>query len=145
MSRDAGLVVITKEQAAASAATTYLYYPIPVAFRWEGFSWSYQSAEANTDNTLDFVIEADAASAGSWGTTLFTNGNPNGLLDTSAVGVERTNYGNAASSGATAIAVTPTVARVAGTTIRVTVITAGSGTVPAINFSIIGHYLQPVS
>jgi len=148
MSRDASLATLRASTAAASAGTLYLYYAIPVPFRFEGFSWGYQTAEANTDNTLDFVISRDQDKDGTFdatGDAMFTNGNANGLLDSMALGRMRTNFGNAASGGATGIAVTPTVTRVdAGETIRVTVVTAGTGTVPAINFDIHGHWLRPL-
>lgn len=141
-------VVMSKQRAAASAGTLYMYYSVPVPFMFEGFAWGYQTAEANTDNTLDFVIERDQDKDGTFdatGDAIFTNGNANGLLDTTALGKMVTNMGNAASGGATAIAVTPTRTRIAaGETIRVTLVTAGTGTIPAINFDIIGKYLQPL-
>ena len=139
--------------AAASAATAYLYFPIPheitktahKAFMFKGFAWSYQTAEANTDNTLDFVIAQDQDDDGTFdatGDTLHTNANAVGLLDSAAIGKTVTNKGDAASGGAAATAVTPTETRVdRGNTIRVAVTTAGTGTIPAINFSILGHWV----
>ena len=144
MSRESGFDVMLASQAAASAATTYLYYPVPVPFRFEGFTWSYQTAEANTDNTLDFVIESDSAGDGTFATALFTNGNANGLLNSSAIGEWNTNFANAASGGGAAVAAVPTAARVVAGSIRVTIVTAGTGTIPGINFGIIGKWLQPL-
>lgn len=145
MSRDANVFTQGGQIAAASAGTAYVYVPIPVAIDFEGFSWNYNTAEANTDNTLDFIITADTAGDGTWATTLHTNANPFGLLDTTAVGVSKTNYGDAAVSGQTAVAVSPTVTRVAaGATIRVALTTAGTSTIPAINFFVHGHTLTPL-
>lgn len=138
-------VILQGQIAAASAGTLNLYFPMPVPFRFEGFAWGYQTAEANTDNTMDFVITSDSGLDAGWATTLFTNVNTNGLLDSMGVGVIETNTGNAAIAGGAAVAVTPTAARVAaGATIRVAITTAGTGTVPAINFHIIGKFLQPL-
>ncbi len=140
--------------AAASAGTTYLYFPVAAdmttsphkAFVFKGFMWGYQTAEANTDNTLDFVIARDITDAD--GTfdgasdTLHTNANACGLLDSVALGRFVTNKGNAVMAGGAAVAVTPTETRVAaGDVIRVAVTTAGTGTVPAINFAIIGNWV----
>ena len=145
MSRDSDLAVMLASQAAASAATTYLYYPVPTDFRFEGYAWSYQTAEANTDNTLDFLIEYDSAEDGTFATALHTNANAVGLLNSSAIGEWNVNFGNAASGGGAAVAAVPTAARVAANqSIRVTVITAGTGTVPGINFAIMGKWLQPM-
>lgn len=146
MSRDADYLVMRASTAAASAGTLYLYFQAPGAFVWEGFAWGYQTAEANTDNTLDFAIASDIDKDGTFDNAsdaLFTNGNPNGLLDSMAIGVWKYNFGNAASGGATGIAVTPTVTRIAqDVTIRVAVVTAGTGTIPAINFAIYGKSLS---
>ena len=148
MSREVPAVLGPQSTAAASAGTVYLYFPLPAPFMFEGYSWSYQTAEANTDNTLDFVIACDVTDAD--GTfdgasdTLFANANANGLLNTSAIGVSNVNKGNAAIAGGAAVAAVPTRARVATGTIRVSVVTAGTGTVPGINFALIGKFLQPL-
>lgn len=148
MSREAPVVLGPVQVAAASAGTQYAYFPLPVPFRFEGFAWSYDTAEANADNTLDFVIAQDAAdddgTFDGTGDTLHTNANAVGLLNTSAIGVTNTNKGDAASGGGAATAVTPTAARCDAGTIRVAITTAGTGTIPAINFSIIGKFLQPL-
>ena len=147
MSRDSDIVVLSAQSPAASAATTYVYFPVPAVFRWVGFGWSYQTAEANTDNTLDFVLAADSEFDGTFdGTTLHTNANAFGLLDSAAIGETMINYGDAASGGGAAVAVTPTEARLAqGATIRAALTTAGSSTVPAINFHVFGYFLAPNS
>ena len=109
---------------------------------FEGFVWGYESTEANSDNTLDFIITYDSAEDGTFATTVHTNANANGLLDTAAVGEFVTNFGDAAIAGGAAIAVTPTRTRIpAGQTVRVALTTAGTGTVPAIMFAIFGHWV----
>lgn len=141
-------IVLSDKTAAASAGTLYLYFGVPVPFMFEGFGWAYGTAEANTDNSLDFVISRDQDKDGTFDAAsdaIFTNVNPNGLLDTSALGKINVNKGNAGSSGAAATAVTPTRTRIdAGETIRVTVVTAGTGTIPSIKFEIYGKTLQPL-
>lgn len=147
MSRTAGFDVLMGEVAAASAGTQYIYLPIVAPFMFEGFVWGYRTAEANADNTLDFVIAQDAANDdGTFdgtGDTLHTNANAVGLLNSAAVGVMLYNYGDAASGGGAAVAVTPTKARLDAGTVRIAVTTAGTGTIPAIQFGIVGHWLQP--
>lgn len=145
MSRRSAIVTVEKQAAAAAAGTANLYYSVPVPIRFLGFSWGYQAAEAGTDNTLDFVITADTGGDGGFATTLHTNANACGLLDSAAVGEMLTNFGDAAIAGGAAVAVDVTETRVAaGATIRVALTTAGTGTIPAINFAI--HYipLQPL-
>lgn len=146
MSRDANVTTYGGQSAAATAGTVYQYYPVPVVFEFEGFSWCYTTTEANADNTFDFVIEYDSAGDGTFATALHTNANAVGLLDSAAVGQFLTNKGNAAAGGGAAVAVTPTKARIpAGASIRVTVIRAGTGTIPAINFAVHGHTLTPLA
>ena len=148
MSRVSSMLTLTKVNAAASAATTYLYYSIPVPCRFVGFSWGYQTVEANADNTLDFLIAMDQDKDGTFdatGDTLHTNANEVGLLNSAAIGEYLTNYGDAASGGGAAVAVSVTETRVpVGATIRVTCVTAGTGTVPAINFDLHLIPLQPL-
>ena len=146
MSRDSDISVLSGQIAAASATTAYVYFPIVAPFRFVGYAWSYQTAEANTDNTLDFVLTSDSAFDASWATTLHTNANAFGLLDSAGVGETMVNFGNAASGGAAAVAAAPTEARLAqGATIRAALVTAGTGTVPAINFHVFGYWLSPNS
>ena len=157
MSRDHAITVLggSGRIAAASATTAYVYVPVPdnatnsttlgashSAFLFEGFVWGYETTEANSDNTIDFVITYDSAEDGTFATTLHTNANAIGLLDTAAVGEFVTNFGDAAIAGGAAVAVTPTRARVpAGQTIRVAITTAGTSTVPAIMFAVFGHWV----
>lgn len=154
MRGDLTLLGGVQSTAAAAAGTTYLYFPVPAefstsahkAFIFKGFAWGYQTAEANADNTLDFVIAKDEAdddgTFDGTGDTLFTNANAVGLLDSQAVGRFETNMGNAASGGGAAVAATVTENRVAADgVIRVAVTTAGTGTIPAINFAILGHFV----
>ena len=152
MSRSSDIVFLWDTNAAASAATGNIYLPLvggdtanpsgsPQAFIFEGFAWLYLAAEANTDNTLDFVITHDGGD-GTFGTTVHTNANAVGLLDSAAVGEVQINRGDAASGGAAAAAVTPTQLRIpVDRTIRVAVTTAGTGTIPAIKFGVYGHYV----
>jgi hypothetical protein len=127
--------------AAASAGTVYGYAPTgDRRFRFMGFGWSYASAEANTDNTLDFVIAY--GNDGSTFTALHTNANPVGLLDTAAPLVPNVNIGDAASSGGAGVAVTPTQAVIAANQmLRFTIVRAGTGTIPAIDFWVYGRYV----
>ena len=142
--RNSDFVTLSGSIAAASATTAYVYYPVPAKFKFVGFAWSYQTAEANTDNTLDFIITADSAFDGSWATTLHTNANAVGLLDSAAIGETMVNFGDAAIAAGAAVAVTPTTADIAAlATIRAALTTAGTGTVPAVNFHIIGYWLTP--
>jgi len=147
MARDADLTVLMGQTAAAAAGALNLYYPMIVPFRFMGFCWGYQTAEANADNTIDFVIASDGDFDGTFDNpTLHTNANTCGLLDSAAIGEILVNMGDAAGAAGAAVAVTPTQARVvAGGTIRAVLTTAGTGTVPAINFGIIGYWLQPLA
>jgi len=133
MARDNDITRIPARAAAASAGTTQTYTQTlnrPAIF--QGWAFTYESAEANTDNTLDFAIAY--TTDGSNFTTLFANGNAVGLLDTGVPLVSQVNKGDAASGGAAATAVTPTEARIpAGATIRTTIVTAGTGTIPAVS------------
>lgn len=137
--RSADISIIHFEKAAAAAGTTTLYKIVPQTFMFTGWSWAYETTEANADNTFDFDISFGVSASF---TALFTNGNPNGLLDTGAVLTPFTNMGNAVAGGGAAIAVTPTVARVAaGNVIRATMVTAGTGTVPLIHLDVIGLFV----
>lgn len=137
--------LVTKHAAAAAGANAQ--YSALMAYRgagiggyqWRGWCWLYESTEANADNTVDFVIDYGVSATF---TALFTNGNANGLLDTGAILTPFTNMGNAAGAGQTAIAVTPTVTRLAtGQVVRHTPTTAGTGTVPATQFISYGVWL----
>lgn len=135
MARDNNIATLTARAAAASAGTTTVYVPTgsrPLLFN--GFNWLYESSEANTDNTFDWAIAY--ATDGTTFTTLYANGNANGLLDSSAVLVQNVNKGDAASGGGAAIAVTPTQARIpANAVVRFTLVTAGTGTIPAVQLT----------
>jgi hypothetical protein len=138
------MAVLVAEIAAASAGTVAAFIPMPVPFWWEGWCWGYRTTEANADNTLDWALGSDGDDDGTYdNAVLYTNGNPNGLLDSTAVGRFEYNTGDAASGGGAAIAITPTAQRIGAFTVRANLITAGTGTVPAIMFGIIGKYLQP--
>ena len=145
MSRDADFTVLRSRIAAASAATVNMFYGLPARFKFVGFEWNYETTEANADNTIDFVITRDQDKDGTHdatGDTIHTNANTCGLLDSAAVGQFRFNRGNAASAAGAAVAVTPTAVDIDdGETIRVAMTTAGTGTVPAINFNIVGYWL----
>ena len=123
---------------AATAGAQSRYFAVTQTFYFQGFCWFYESTEANSDNTLDFVI--DYTTDGTNFTTLHTNANAVGFLDTGAPLVVFENMGNAGSAGGAAVAVTPTGARVpAGATLRVTCTTAGTGTIKAMQFDVFGQ------
>ena len=146
--------------AAASAATDTQYLPIsdyagtsvlaePArAFLASGFSWMYESAEANTDNTIDFVIDYTTNGGGAY-TTIHTNANTVGLLDTSAELTMNTMIGDAAIAAAAGVAIVrlsgsssaalPNVRVPGDAVLRYRMTTAGTGTVPAIQFVLFGH------
>lgn len=142
--RDHDIITLNCEKAAASASTTTFYQGIPDTFVGgflaEGFAWMYATTEANADNTLDWAQTYGVAGTG---TNLFPNANANGLLDTGAPSTLFTNRRDAASGGAAAAAAsTPTAVRIAaGQSIQTALTTAGTGTVPAISFYTIGHYV----
>lgn len=141
MSRSHDIFPFNFRTAAASAGTTTQWLPVlgEQAWLFVGWSWLYETTEANADNTLDFTL--DFGTSASF-TALFANGNANGLLDTSAVLTPNHNKGNPGSGGGAAIAVTPTVARVPfDNMVRCVLVTAGTGTVPAIQMAIEGYYI----
>lgn len=142
MARDNVIRTIIATKAAASAGTGTTYHPVGSRpFLFQGFAWLYETTEANADNTLDFVIDYTTDGGGAY-TELFTNANAVGLADTSAVLTLNSNKGNAASGGGAAVAVTPTEARVpANAVIRVRLVTAGTGTVPAVQMLVEGKDL----
>lgn len=123
---------------AASAGTVTAYVPVgPTAFRFEGFQWMYETAEVNVDNTFDFAIAY--TTDGTNFTTLHSNANAVGLLDTAAVLTTQQNKGDAVAGGGAAVAVTPTAAEVpANAVLRFTLVTAGTGTVPAVQLQAYG-------
>lgn len=145
-SRENDIMPLVTNHPAASAGNVPQFRGIPAyrggtvgGYQWRGWFWLYETAEANTDNTLDFVIDNGVSATF---TALFTNGNANGLLDTGAILTPFTNMGNAASGGATAIAVTPTVTKLAvATTVRHNTTTAGTGTIPALQMGSYGVFL----
>ncbi len=138
MSRLNNRITYDFRAAAASAGTATSYRAVNQAFYFTDFSWFYESTEANADNTLDFVI--DYTEDGTNYTALYTNGNAMGLGDTGAALNLNENIADAASGGATGVSVTPTVVRVPkGAVLRCRLTTAGTGTVPAIQFDVIGQ------
>jgi len=138
MARFNSKTVYNFRAAAASAATDTQYKVVEQTFLFTDFQWMYETTEANADNTLDFVL--DYTTDGTNFTALYTNANPMGLLNTGAPLVGFTDYADAASSGATGVAVTPTVARIpANAIIRCRLTTAGTGTIPAVQMNVIGQ------
>lgn len=131
--------VFTAKKAAATAGTATVYELVgdrPVSIK--GFQWAYESTEANADNTLDFAIEY--STDGSAWTAIKVNGNPNGLLNTGAVLDVFDKMADAASGGGAAVAAAFTPVRVpANAIIRFTIITAGTGTIPAILLAAYGQ------
>ena len=124
--------------AAATAATSTQYKTVEQTFLFTDYQWMYETTEANADNTLDWVV--DYTVDGTNFISLVTNANAVGLLNTSAPLVGNINSGNAASAGVAGVVAAPTVVRVpAGAVIRVALTTAGTGTVPAIQFDVIGQ------
>lgn len=125
------------EIAAAAAGTVSKYRTLDKKFRFKGWTWMYESTEANADNKVDFVI--DYTTDGTNFTTLYSNGNPQGLLNTSAPLVGNINTGSGVTDGGAGVVQTPTEAEVAaGAVLRVTVVTAGTGTIPAIQVDVNG-------
>lgn len=137
------------EIAAASAGTVTKYDLIDRAVNIKSIMWTYESTETNADNTVDYKL--DYTTDGTNFTTVFDNINPNGLLETAAPLVNNVNKGNAASSGVAGADLTTTFQaestvgstyRVpAGATLRFAVVTAGTGTVKAMDFVIVGTSL----
>lgn len=137
MARDNDIAVLSARAAAAAAGTVNVFIPVgsrPLLFN--GFNWMYETAEANTDNTLNFKIEF--TTDGTAFTTMQAVGaNAMGLLDTGAPDVEFVNRISAAAGGnAAAAAAAPAQVRVpANAVIRTQIVTAGTGTIPAIQVS----------
>ena len=159
MSRSKDFTEFRFRTAAASAATDTQYLPIsdyvgtsvlaePArAFLASGFSWMWEGSEGNADNTIDFVI--DYTTDGTNYTTIHTNANTIGLLDTSAAQVVNTMIGDAAIAAAAGVAIVrlsgsasaalPNVRVPGDAVLRYRMTTAGTGTVPAIQFVLFGH------
>lgn len=131
--------LFTVRQAGAAAATVTTYVQAgPTKFRYEGFSWMYETAEVNVDNTLDWVVDY-TVDGGSNYVALTTNANAVGLLDTGAVLTSFQNKGDAVAGGGAAVAVTPTAVEVpANAVLRYRITTAGTGTVPPVSFTLYG-------
>lgn len=139
MSRSADIAIFNFQKPAAAAGTVTLWHIVPQTFIFTGFSWMYETTEANADNTFDFTIDSGTSATF---TALHTNANAVGLLDSSAVLTPNTDKGNAAAGGGAAVAVTPTSARVAaGQVLRVVMVTAGTGTVPLIHLDVLGYFV----
>lgn len=113
------------------------------AVLFTGWDWFYESAEDDTDNTVDFAIAY--TTDGSTFVDLFVNADPIGLLDTCDPLVGQVDTGDPATSGGAAIAVTPTEARIPPhAVIRIEIVTAGSGgegNIPAIQVAASGRYV----
>lgn len=152
MSRDNQITVLTSRSAAAAAGTTTGYHPLggsgvlsaegPRAAMFVGFAWLYEATEANADNTIDPVIDYGLSATF---VSLFTNANANGLLDTGAILTQFINKGNAVAAAGAAVDVAVTQTRIpigtVGNIIRITTVTAGTGTVPATQVSAIIKYV----
>lgn len=146
-SRENDIVPFISEFAAASAATVNKWKPIPQyrastngAYQWRGFFWLYETTEANADNTLKLAVAQGVSATFTDIQALGTNAM--GLLDTGAILTPFTNINGAASGGAAGAAVTPTVTRVAvAQALRHQGVTAGTGTVPALQVGSYGVFL----
>lgn len=131
--------IYTARAAAATAGTVQVYVMNgPTKFRFEGYSWMYESTEANADNTFDWVVAY--TTDGSAFTTIVSNGNPIGLADT---GVALLTYRNrkdpGAGGGAALASATPAAVEVpANAVLRFTLVTAGTGTIPAVQLQVDG-------
>lgn len=141
MARFNNITPIVGAKAAAAAGTGTVYVPTGTRpFLVRDFSWLYETTEANADNTLDFAI--DYATDGSTWVSIFANVNPNGLLDSGAPLLPQVNEGNAAASGGAAVAATAPTTRIpANAVVRFTLVTAGTGTIPAIQMTLSGAYV----
>lgn len=162
MSREGSYQEFRVVTAAAAAATDTQYHIVSdhantgtgpsgkaSAFLAEGFSWMYASTEANADNTIDFVV--DYTQDGSNYTTIHTNANTVGLADTGTILTPFTMIGDAAIAAAAGVAITrlsgstsaalPNVRVPGESVIRFRMTTAGTGTVPAIHFTLYGHWV----
>lgn len=153
MSRDKDYFSTTFRTAAASAATATAYFPLsfsgpigaagngaktPAVFLFKGAGWMYESAEANTDNAVRFVL--DYTTDGSAFTTIFDSGSTNtlGLLDSGAIIITRENFTSPGVAGVAA-ATTMTETRVPNlATLRCRTITSGTSTIPAIQLQVYG-------
>lgn len=152
MARDNNITVLTSRSPAAAAGTIITYHPLggngtlsaegPKAALFVGWSWMYEATESATDNTTDFVIEYGLSATF---TSLFTNGNPNGFLDTGAILTQFINNGNAASSGGAGIDVAVTQTRIplntVGNILRITTVNAGTTSVSATQVSAFLKYV----
>lgn len=163
MSREGTYQEFVVRTAAASAATDTQYKVVSdhattgtgpsgkvSAFLAEGFSWMYETTEANADNTIDFVI--DYTTDSTTFVTIHTNANTCGLADTGTVLTPFTMMGDAAIAAATAVAVTrlngtgataalPNIRVPGEAVIRFAMTTAGTGTIPAIQMVLYGHWV----
>lgn len=139
-------IFVFENRVPAVAATVIAYFGIPAAadegpaaFVAEGFYWLYEVTEGGTDNTVDFNVTHGAAGTG---TTVYTNVNPNGMLDTGAPSTLFTNRRDAASSGAAAAAAADPgpIRVVSGNVIQSTLVTAGTAAVAA-RLGVFGHWV----
>lgn len=129
--------------ASAGAVTSYLA-TAQRPFMCHGYSWFYESAEANVDNELYFNIAYSTDGTNFTDVIDVANATAPGLLNTSAPLVVNDRRGNAASEGAAAAAVDTDFGPVripAGAVIRFTLTTEGTGTIPACNVQLDGAYV----
>jgi hypothetical protein len=146
-SRENDIHTFLSEFAAAAAGTVNKWRGVPAyrggavgGYQWRGFYWLYETAEANVDNTLKLEVAQGVSATFTAIQALGTNAM--GLLDTGAILTPFTNINGAASGGAAGAAVTPTVTRVAvATSIRHQAVTAGTGTLPALQIGSYGVFI----
>jgi hypothetical protein len=151
MSRSSDISVIETNVAAAAAGTVNTFHVIPDtytagngsarAFVVTDFFWKYDTTEANADNTFDYDVTYGAVGTG---TDILTEPtNPIGLLDTGAPATAFVNRGGTGAAGAAADAAAAiTAVRVpVGNVIRVQIVRAGTGTVPAMTLGLVGYWV----
>lgn len=143
MSRDSQYAPIRFRQAAAAAGTVTSYYSVPTVFLAEGWTFMYETAEPNTDNTVTVALSYTVDGT-NFTTIKAVNTNTAGLLDSAAPLVVVRNPTNPGSAAATwGAAADMTDVRVPEkATIRCVVITAGTGTVPAIEIQLYGKFIK---
>lgn len=152
MSRDSDYTSLNFSFAAATQGTVSKYRSISVPFLFEGWDFMYETTEANADNTVTVAI-AFTIDGSNFTTLKAVNSNTAGLGDSGAALLPFRNPSNPASAGvAWGAESSPTDVRVpvtsatyataiAPATVRVTLITAGTGTIPAIQVNVYGKFL----
>ena len=141
MARDNAIGLIKERVAAAAAATSTTYQPVGERpFICKSFEWFYESTEANADNTLDWAITYTVD--GTTFVVVLTNANAVGLLNTASPLVSQKDMGDAVASGGAAVAKTaPSVRIPANAIVRFVIVTAGTGTIPAVQAILSGWYV----